>query len=98
MGFDGTLKAIRKIDLDSEEAMRIADSLKDQGLIDIAAVKTTGRGRFPLSGSLKISGTTAGRSTYGTAWLMVTGSAAAMPENARTGSNRSLFRSLAARN
>jgi integrase len=49
MGLDGILKAIRKTDLDGEEAMLIVDSLKGRGLIDIAAVRATGRGAVPFA-------------------------------------------------
>jgi integrase len=39
MGFDGILKAIRKIELNDDEAMRIVAALKDKGLVDVSAVK-----------------------------------------------------------
>jgi integrase len=48
MGFDGILRAIRKADLNDDEAIRIVNSLQNRGLIDIVAVKATGRGAVPL--------------------------------------------------
>ncbi|MDR0403964.1 MAG: integrase, partial [Treponema sp.] len=48
IGLDGILRAVRKVDLDADDAMRIVNVLKDRGLIDIAAVKATGRGAVPV--------------------------------------------------
>jgi hypothetical protein len=41
LGLDGVLRAIRKIDLNGNDAMRIVTALKDRGLVDVSA---TGRG------------------------------------------------------
>jgi integrase len=43
MGLDGILKAVRKTDLDSADAMRIVAALKGRGLVD-AAVTMAGKG------------------------------------------------------
>jgi integrase len=40
MGLDGILKAVRKVDLGGDDAMRIVGSLKDRGLIDVSITKT----------------------------------------------------------
>ncbi|MDR0720670.1 MAG: tyrosine-type recombinase/integrase [Treponema sp.] len=48
MSLDGILKAIRKVDLSGDDALRIVSALKSRDLIDIAAVKTTGRGAVSL--------------------------------------------------
>ena len=47
-GLDAILKSIRKTDLNGDDALRIVKTLKDRGLIDIAAVKATGRGAVPF--------------------------------------------------
>jgi integrase len=47
-GVEGILRAIRKADLNADDALRIVSSLKDMGLIDISAVKNTGRGAVPF--------------------------------------------------
>jgi integrase len=47
-GLDAILKSIRKTDLTGDDALRIVKALKDRGLIDIAAVKATGRGAVPF--------------------------------------------------
>jgi integrase len=47
-GLDAILKSIRKTDLNGDDALRVVNALKDRGLIDIAAVKATGRGAVPL--------------------------------------------------
>ena len=39
MGLDGILKAVRKTDLDGNDAMRIVAALKGRGLIDVSIVK-----------------------------------------------------------
>ncbi|MDR2742612.1 MAG: site-specific integrase [Treponema sp.] len=39
-GIENILRSIRKTDLDSDDALRIVQALKDRGLIDIAAVKS----------------------------------------------------------
>ena len=41
-------KAIRKADLTSDDAMQIVNTLKSMGLIDVSAVKNTGRGAEPF--------------------------------------------------
>ena len=38
-GIESALRAIRKADLNSDDALRIVQALRDRGLIDIAAVK-----------------------------------------------------------
>jgi len=43
-GLESIIKTIRKSELNSEDALRIVSTLKSLGLIDIAAVKNTGRG------------------------------------------------------
>jgi integrase len=48
-GLDSILKSIRKTDLNGDDALRIVNALKDRGLIDIAAVKATGRGAVPFA-------------------------------------------------
>jgi integrase len=40
MALDGILKAIRKADLNGDEALRIVEALKGQGLIDVSAAKS----------------------------------------------------------
>jgi integrase len=47
-GLDAILKSIRKTDLNGDDALRIVGALKDRGLVDIAAVKATGRGAVPF--------------------------------------------------
>ena len=42
------IKAIRKSDLNADDALKIVSALKSLGLIDISAVKTTGRGAVPF--------------------------------------------------
>jgi integrase len=39
IGLDGILKAIRKVDLNSDDAMRVVNALKSRGLIDVSIVK-----------------------------------------------------------
>lgn len=46
---ESILRLIRKADLTSEDALRIVESLKNRGLIDITAVKNTGRGAVPFA-------------------------------------------------
>ena len=47
-GIEGILKAIRRAELNADDALRIVSTLKSMGLIDIAAVKNTGRGAVPF--------------------------------------------------
>jgi len=47
-GIESILKAMRKAALDSDDALRIVSTLKSMGLIDISAVKNTGRGAIPF--------------------------------------------------
>jgi integrase len=49
LGLDGILKAVRITDLTAEDALRIVQALKDEALIDIVAVKATGRGAVPFA-------------------------------------------------
>jgi len=45
---EGIIRAIRKADLNPDDAMRIVSVLKNMELIDIAAVRNTGRGSVPF--------------------------------------------------
>ncbi|MDR0475236.1 MAG: tyrosine-type recombinase/integrase [Treponema sp.] len=47
-GIEAVIRAIRKSELNSDDALRIVSALKSMGLIDIAAVKDTGRGAAPF--------------------------------------------------
>jgi len=47
-GIESAIKAIRRADLNPDDALRIVHTLKGMGLIDIAAVKNTGRGAVPF--------------------------------------------------
>jgi len=47
-GIESILRAIRKANLTPDDALRIVSALKSIGLIDIAAVKNTGRGSVPF--------------------------------------------------
>ena len=47
-GIENILKAIRRTELDSDDALKIVQALKDRGLIDIAAVKS-GKGTVPFT-------------------------------------------------
>jgi integrase len=47
-GVEGIIRIIRKADLTSDDALRIVSTLKSMGLIDVAAVKNTGRGAVPF--------------------------------------------------
>jgi len=47
-GLESIIKVIRKSELNSDDALRIVSTLKSMGLIDIAAVKNTGRGAVPF--------------------------------------------------
>jgi integrase len=47
-GIENILKAIRRTELNSDDALRIVQVLKDRGLIDIAAVKS-GKGTIPFT-------------------------------------------------
>jgi hypothetical protein len=48
--FDGILRGIRKVELDSGAALAIVKTLKERGLIDIGTVPA-GKGRFWQSGA-----------------------------------------------
>jgi integrase len=52
-GIEAVIRAIRKSELNSDDALRIVSTLKSMGLIDIAAVKNTGRGAVPFAQFLK---------------------------------------------
>jgi integrase len=43
-GIEAVIRSIRKSELNSDDALRIISTLKSMGLVDIAAVKNTGRG------------------------------------------------------
>ena len=45
---ESIIRSIGKAELNADDAMRIIDKLKSMGLIDIAAVKNTGRGAVPF--------------------------------------------------
>ena len=47
-GIDSILKTIQKADINSDDALLIVSKLKSLGLIDISAVKNTGRGAVPF--------------------------------------------------
>jgi integrase len=47
-GIENVIKIIRRSELNSDDALRIVSTLKSMGLIDIAAVKNTGRGAVPF--------------------------------------------------
>jgi len=47
-GIEAVIKSIRKSELNSDDALRIVDVLKSMGLIDVSAVKNTGRGAVPF--------------------------------------------------
>jgi integrase len=51
---EAVIKLIRKSELNSDDALRIVSTLKSIGLIDIAAVKNTGRGAVPFVDFLKL--------------------------------------------
>jgi len=48
-GIETIIRVIRKSDLNSDDALRIVSVLKNMGLIDITAVKNTGRGAVPFT-------------------------------------------------
>jgi integrase len=47
-GIESIIRSIRKSELNSDDALRIVSTLKSMGLVDIAAVKNTGRGAVPF--------------------------------------------------
>ena len=47
-GIENIIKAIRKAEINSDDALRIVGTLKSMALIDIPAVKNTGRGAVPF--------------------------------------------------
>jgi len=47
-GIEAVIRAIRKTELKPDDALRIVSTLKGMGLIDVAAVKNTGRGAVPF--------------------------------------------------
>jgi hypothetical protein len=47
-GLESIIKAIKKADLTSDDALRIVSTLKGIGLIDITAVANTGHGAVPF--------------------------------------------------
>jgi len=47
-GIEAVIRTIRKSDFNSDDAMRIVSTLKTMELIDIVAVKNTGRGAVPF--------------------------------------------------
>ena len=53
-GIESVIRTIRKAELNADDALRIVSTLKGMGLIDIAAVKNTGRGAAPFVEFLEI--------------------------------------------
>jgi hypothetical protein len=51
MSLDGIIKAIRKTDLDGNDALRIVNALKDRGLVDFSVVRA-GKGAVLFTGFL----------------------------------------------
>jgi len=47
-GIECIIRSIRKSELNADDALRIVSTLKSMGLIDISAVKNTGRGAVPF--------------------------------------------------
>ena len=47
-GIESVIRVVRKSELNADDALRIVSTLKSMGLIDIAAVKNTGRGAVPF--------------------------------------------------
>ena len=47
-GIEAVIRVIGKSELNADDALRIVSKLKSMGLIDIAAVKNTGRGAAPF--------------------------------------------------
>jgi integrase len=47
-GIEGIIKLIRKSELNPDDAIKIVSTLKNMGLIDVEAVKNTGRGAVPF--------------------------------------------------
>jgi integrase len=52
-GIEGIIKAIQKTAIDADDALRIVSALRNRGLIDIVAVKNTGRGAASFVGFLE---------------------------------------------
>ena len=52
-GIESVIKAIRRANLNPDDALRIVTTLKSMSLIDITAVKNTGRGAVPFVDFLK---------------------------------------------
>ena len=47
-GIESIIRSIRKSELIADDALRIVSTLKSMGLIDVSAVKNTGRGAVPF--------------------------------------------------
>ena len=47
-GIEAVIKLIRKSELNADDALRIVQALKSMGLIDISAVRNTGKGAVPF--------------------------------------------------
>jgi len=47
-GIEAVIRTIRRAELDSDDALRVVSVLKGMGLIDVAAVRNTGRGDVPF--------------------------------------------------
>ena len=85
-GTEAIITTIRKAGHNADDAMRSVSALKGIGLIDIAAVKNTGRGAIPFIQFLESFWDYDNRSTYKTSSLMATDSVADMPMSAKNGS------------
>jgi hypothetical protein len=47
-GIESVIRSIKKAELNADDALRIVSTLKTMGLVDIVAVKNTGRGAVPF--------------------------------------------------
>jgi len=63
-GIENILKVMRGTYLNSDDALRVVQALRDRGLVDIPAVKS-GRGRFHLRNFLRSFGTMKPPLTFG---------------------------------
>ena len=52
-GIETVIRVIRKSEINADDALRIVSTLKSMGLIDIAAVKNTGRGAVSFADFLQ---------------------------------------------
>ena len=47
-GIEAVIRAIRKAELNPDDALRLVSTLKSMGLVDVSAVRNTGRGALPF--------------------------------------------------